>query len=66
VPFEYRYAHNDRRVVIEERHDAVRDRSLLVVVAVDGVFSDAEMQSILADATAAWLHPVEPPAAWFE
>jgi hypothetical protein len=66
VPFEYRYAHNDRRVVIEERHDAVRNRSLLVVVAVDGVFSDAEMQSILADATAVWLHPVEPPVAWFE
>jgi hypothetical protein len=64
VPFEYRYAHNDRRVVNEERHDTVRDRSLRVVVAVDGVFSDVEMQSILGDATAARLHPVEPPVAW--
>ncbi len=66
MAFEYRYARNRRRVVIEERPHAVEDRSLLVVIAVDGEFSDAEMQSILADATAAWLHPLEPPVEWFE
>lgn len=65
MAFEYRYAHNGRQVVIEERQNAVEDRSLLVVGTVDGVFSDAEIQSILADATAAWLHPLEPPAEWF-
>ena len=66
MAFEYRYTQNGQRVVIEERQNAVEDRSALVVAVVEGVFSDAEMQSILADATAAWLHPLEPPVEWFE
>jgi hypothetical protein len=66
VSFEYRHTRNGGRVVIEEREGALTGRSELVIVAVDGSFSDAEVQEIYADAMAAWLHPFEPPHEWFD
>ena len=65
MPFEYRRTHNRRRLVIEERDDALTGRSELVIVAIEGEFSEAEVTEIYADAMAAWLHPIDPPNEWF-
>jgi hypothetical protein len=66
VCFEYRRSRNGRQILIKEREDALTGRSELVVVAVEGHFSEAEVQEIRADAMAAWLHPLDPPDDWFD